>query len=69
MSALIPGTVGAVSASWTAFASGLAGGFGSLADVARATAVPPITMTSASAQIESRRRVEIRRRKFKAASW
>ncbi len=67
--ALIPGTLGASSASWTAVASGLAGGFGPPPEVASATAVPPITMTSASAQIERSRRVEMRRRKFKAASW
>src|SRR3954454_18490624 len=55
MFAVIPLTSGAVTASWTARASGLAGGAGPPFVAARAIAAPP-AMTTTTAVISARRR-------------
>ena len=56
MSAVIPSTSGAVAASWTALASGLAGGTGP-PPAPRAIAVPPAATTASAAMRARRRRV------------
>ena len=67
--ALMPGTLGAVSASWTATGSGSGAGFGPAPAVAIATAVVPTAIARTAAHSVSSLRVEIRRRNLITTSW
>jgi hypothetical protein len=60
--AVTPWGAGAVSESWTAFASGLGGGFEPPEPAARAIAVPAAITASTAAQRRTRCLVEMRRR-------